>query len=157
IRASLQESMAIDTCADAIALALKRGITRDSRVGMGNGLAGTLEIARVNGGSLHLWSGDATFRLVNGAECGFLSHSQIQGTGVCLSLRTNHPVDLGDTFIGSPGFSYINAEAERISEEGGIRVVDECAHIGNRQPASMLRRKVAAILPSLDAPLVLDF
>lgn len=157
LKASLNESMALRTDADAIAMAVRRGITRDPKVGMGNGLAGTVEIAGINGGRFELWSGNSTFCVDNGKETGFVSHPHLPGTGLCLSLQTTHPVDLRETFIGTPGWTYIEAEADRVADSGGLRVTDECAHTGNRQPAALLRRKVLALLTHMEMPLVLDF
>ena len=54
-------------------------------------------------------------------------------------------------------WSYIDAEAERIGQAGGIRVVDECINTGTRPPAQRLRRKVQSLLPEIPGPLVLDF
>ena len=39
----------------------------------------------------------------------------------------------------------------------GLRVLDECVHIGVREPAKPLRRKILALLPDLDEPLILNF
>ena len=56
---------------EAIKKAVQRGVTRDPAIGQGNGLAGSLEIAKLNGGLFGMRSGDITFRVVNGQERGF--------------------------------------------------------------------------------------
>ena len=71
-------------------------LTRNTEIGMGNGLAGTRDIVCANGGSLNLWTGDVTYRLIQGDSKGFLQHSVVPGTGVYFALQTNHPVDPGD-------------------------------------------------------------
>lgn len=156
LKASLLGAYAPRSDRDAIAKAIQRGVTRDSAVGMGNGLAGTIEIVKANGGELEIWSGTSTL-VVSASASRHKPHAHIQGTGLRLSLNTNQPVDLSATFIGSPGWTYLEAEAERVADSGGLRVVDECASTGNRQPAELLRRKVLALLPELDEQLTIDF
>lgn len=154
---SLSEGHPVRSHGDAIRLALQRGVTRDKNVGMGNGLAGTLEIARVNGGNLQVWTGDVTYRLLDGQPKGFLLHPLVPGTGVLLSLKTDRPVDLRETFIDQRSWTYIDAEAERLAEGGGLRIRDECVRTGSRPPATALRRKILNLLPDMTTPLVLDF
>jgi hypothetical protein len=157
LMASLSETHAVRSHGDAVRKALQRGVTRDKVNCMGNGLAGTLEIAKVNGGSFQVWTGDVTFRIQDGRERGFVQHAAVPGTGLLLSLKTDRPVDLRETFIDQRSWTYIDAEAQRIDEGGGIRVLDECVHTGSRPPATSLRRKLLSLLPELSGPLVLDF
>ena len=142
---------------DAVTTALQRGVTRDRNVGQGNGMAGSLEIARHNGGRFHVWTGNVVYRLEGGQERGFVQIPEVPGTGVLLSLDTRRPVDLSSTWIAGGDWSYINAEAERVGSAGGIDVATACLHTGTRTPAAMLRRKILALLPEMDGPLVLSF
>jgi STAS-like domain of unknown function (DUF4325) len=157
IMASLSESHTVLSHGDAIRKALQRGITRDKVNCMGNGLAGSLEIAKVNGGSFQVWTGDVTYRMLDGKEKGFVQHATIPGTGLLLSLKTDRPVDLQETFIDQRSFTYIDAEAQRVADSGGLRILDECAHTGSRPPATGMRRKILTLLPQMDSPLLLDF
>ena len=157
LMSSLSESHSIRSHGDAIRKALQRGVTRDKVNCMGNGLAGTLEIAKVNGGSFQIWTGDVTFRLQDGQDKGFIPHATVPGTGLLLSLRTDRPVNLRETFIEDASWTYIDAEAQRIACTGGLRILDECVHTGSRPSATGLRRKILTIFPDLEGPLVLDF
>ena len=157
IMASLGESWQLRSHGDAITTAIQRGVTRNPDIGQGNGMAGTCEIVRMNGGELHVWTGDADFMIRGRRDRGFSQMPTVPGTGVFMRLDTRHSVSLGDTFISEPGWSYINYEAERLSDEGGIRVADECVHTGGREPATALRRKIEALIHELEEPLVLDF
>lgn len=160
LRASLSETRDVPDDAAALALAVTRGVTRDSQVGQGNGLAGTMEIARVNGGVAGLWSGGAVLRQV-GPDQLINPGPTMPGVGVVLDLNARRPVDLTETQIAAGGswqsWNYLVAEGERVAEAGGLRVLDECAHVAGRPPAQALRRKVEALLPELEGPLVLDF
>ncbi len=157
IKTSLSESRHIWSHGDAVTTALQRGVTRNPDIGAGNGMAGALEIATKNQGGLQVWTGDVVYRLENGSEKGFAQMPAVPGTGVMFSLDTRRPVDLTYTWIAGGDWSYIDAEAERIGQTGGIRVVDECTNTGTRAPAQRLRRKVQSLLPGMSGPLILDF
>ena len=157
IKSSLGTTRKLRSHGDAITTALQRGVTRDKSVGQGNGLAGSLDIAKANEAGFQLWTGDVVYRLRRGAERGFAKIPALPGTGLMFSLDTRKPVDLSSTWIAGGDWSFINAEAERIEEAGGINVGEVCIHQGNRRPATRLRRKLSALLPEMDEPLVLDF
>jgi hypothetical protein len=157
IKESLGHSRKLWSHGDAVTTALQRGVTRDPSVGQGNGMAGAREISLRNGGLFQVWTGDALYRLENGEEKGFVRIPELPGTGVLFSLDTRRPVDLLDTWIAGSGWSFINVEARRIEEEGGIDIAASCVNTGGRLPARRLRRKLAALLPEMDEPLVLDF
>lgn len=157
IKASLGTTRQIWSHGDAVTTALRRGVTRDPSVGMGNGMAGSLEIATVNGGGFEVWTGDVVYRLDQGVAKGFTKIPQLPGTGVMFSLDTRRPVDLSATWIAGGSWTFINAEAERIAEAGGIDVAEACINTGSRPPAERLRRKLLALLPEMEKPLRLDF
>jgi STAS-like domain of unknown function (DUF4325) len=160
IYASLSESRKLWSHGDAITNALQRGVTRNPQVGQGNGLAGSVEIVKVNRGSFQIWTGDAMFRVGDGENKGFRAIPPVPGTGVLFQLDTRRPVDLRETFIShvsDGGWSYLNFAAERIEDEGAIRVVDKCANTGSREAAIPLRRQIQALLPEMEKPVVLDF
>lgn len=154
---SLRTGVDVWSHGHAITTALQRGVTRDPEIGQGNGLAGTLEIARRNGGQLHLWTGSAFYRSELGNDGQFEEIPEIPGTGLLLALDTTHPVDLRDTFIEATATNYLEIEAERVLNEGGLSIAEECPHTGAREPASALLRKIRALLPDMEGPLVLDF
>ena len=93
----------------------------------------------------------------HGKEKGFVQHATVPGTGLFLSLRTDRPVDLSETFIEERSWTYIDAEAERATYNGGLCIRDECVHTGSRPPATGLRRKILTLLSEMSDPLILDF
>jgi len=157
IKRSLETTRTLRSHGEAITMALQRGVTRDKAVGQGNGMAGSLDIARANGGRFHIWSGDVVYRVEGGRERGFVKIPEVPGTGIMLSLDTRNAVDLSKTWIGDSEWCFINVEAERIEQAGGINVADACINTGTRRPAKRLRRKLTALLPEMEEPLVLDF
>lgn len=158
IRGSLETTREIESDEEALTQALTRGITRDKSVGQGNGMAGAHEICRVNGGSFNLWSGSALYRMRASGDSQFTSEiSPVKGTGLCLVMNTEKPVDLQSTWIAGGDWSYIDASAQRLEEAGGMNVAKECANTGSRPPAKYLRRKIEAILPEMEEVFSLDF
>jgi hypothetical protein len=153
IKASLEESQKLPTHAEALKQAITRGIIRNKRSWGGNGLAGTVEITMQNRGEFVLWSGDASFYMGRGFEVMPMS----RGTGIKLTLDTRKPVDLSKTFIGSSDWSYIDHAVEKLQEQGGLKIVDECIHVGGRELAKELRLKIVTLLTRTDQPIVLNF
>ena len=145
----------------AIDKAIERGATRDPAIGQGNGMAGSYEIVRLNGGTYQIWTGDVVYELNRGKRRpGFQSMPAVFGTGVMFSLDTSKPVDLASTWIASASgveSLFLNSQTESASESG-LDVAAECLHTGGRQPAKLLRRKIQGLLPAMDGePLILDF
>lgn len=145
----------------AIDKAIERGVTRDPAIGQGNGMAGSYEIVRLNGGTYQIWTGDVVYELNKGKrQPGFKSMPPVFGTGVMFSLDTSKPVDLASTWIASASgveSLFLNSQTESASESG-LDVAAECLHTGGRQPAKLLRRKIQGLLPAMDGePLILNF
>lgn len=143
---------------DAIQKAVQRGVTRDHAIGQGNGLAGTLAIASLNEGDFSLWTGDAVFRLRRGRDVGFEPLlAAVPGTGAAFRLNPHRPVNLADTFIGAPTYTYLEATADQVAEAGGLLVIDEVPNTGTRAAGRRLRTKALNVLPDLEGPLTLNF
>lgn len=152
IMASLSERYKLQSHGEALTRALERGVTRNPDVGQGNG------------GTFHLWSGDACFRLAGGKPDTVAVIPATVGTGIYLNLDTAKLVNLRDTFIGAAQFgdnesTFIFSESERVTTGDGLMVKAECVHTGARQPAAALRRKIITLLPDVDygRPLLLNF
>jgi hypothetical protein len=176
IRASLGETVYLYSDGHAITQAIRRGVTRSEDIGQGNGLAGVVEIVKRNHGSLHIWTGDAVYRVVRGEEKGFLQIPKIPGTGVAFSLDTHVPVDLRDTWIAGRGSEFLAAGAligtgsstppaiarpevftRQDSAANVIDIAQECTSTAMRAPAERLRRRVLQEFSESTAPLILDF
>lgn len=158
IRSSLSESYELSTHGEAISKAVLRGVTRNARIGQGNGLAGTYQIASLNRGMFNIFSGDVMFAA--DVEDALLDLPvSIDGTTVYLSLDTRRPVDLMDTFMAekAKGWTYLDRECERLSEAGSVMVRSECVHVGGRPPAKALRQKLINLAPSYEGRMILDF
>ena len=157
LKASLSESVTTQNHQEAIVKAITRGVTRNRSIGQGNGLAGTIEILKVNGGRLEIWTGDKTLIMDNLGNFSFKDTAYFPGTGLFLSLQTNNPIDLRKTFIQDNSYTYFESEIEKIASAGGIRIADECHYTGNRSAATGLMRKICTLYPKFAEPIYLDF
>jgi len=144
---SLAQSHVIADHQEALRLALQRGVTRSLEAGMGNGLAGSQLISRLNHGNFQLWSGDALYDLESD---GTRRIPFVPGTGVAFLLNTGIPVRLSQTFIETREWTFLQAEIARIDETGGLLVAEECVNTGTRPPAEALRRKLIGLLTAQD-------
>lgn len=156
LRGSLGSSLDIISDVQAIEKALERGVTRDSNIGQGNGMAGSLEIISQNKGSICVSSGSAQYGMTDGRDNGYSEADRLDGTCVSLSFNLDNPVALDSIWIASAGWSYIDAEAERVAEYG-ISIKESCNHTGSRPPATRLRRKIISLLPDVEGAIKLDF
>jgi hypothetical protein len=156
---------------DAIAEAVKQGVTRDPSVGQGNGLAGTLRIATFSNGSFSVMSGQALLAVYRDPVSGEFGHHRSQlaphqrynGTVVTAELDSSAPLRLEDA-LGwqSPDwepYDHIDA-AYTADDERSLRIAlkDETAGFGSRIAGKQVRIKCLNLLnadPSL--PLVLDW
>ncbi len=127
-------------------------------LGQGNGLAGTELIMKRNAGALRLWS-CGTMVQINEKGRRFSEVPNVNGVGLVLTSDVRHPIDLSETWLGQPNYTYIDREAEKLEDSGAVlRVVGECESVGSREPARRLRNKIMAMMPELnDQPIVFDF
>jgi hypothetical protein len=140
---------------EAMELALTRGLTRDTAIGQGNGLAGTEAIVDGNNGELFIWTGNTS--MTRSEERVYSKFVNPNGVGVALRLRVDTPVDLGSIWIGERPYTYIDQCVNNIENGSVISVASECNSVGSREPARRLRNKLLALLPDIETNLVLDF
>jgi anti-sigma regulatory factor (Ser/Thr protein kinase) len=160
IKDSLAESHSTGSDFEAIKLATKRGITRSKDVGQGNGLAGSVQIVGLNSGELHIFSGVGGFGLTPDGERSFGTLARrMDGTLIRLVLNTGKPVNLMNTFMAESalGWSFLDYEAQRLSEAGGVVIAEECLHTRGRDTAKPLRNKLLNLSQNFEAPMLLDF
>ena len=144
LRASLAATHPVYSDGHAIDLAVERGVSGSDEPGRGNGLAGTLEIARHNRAAATVWSGSALYIFRGGADKGFEEIPRVPGTGVALQLSTRQPVRLEDTWIAE--MTGLNLLEERVTPGAVvIRVAEECPVHGARDGATAAAARVEAL------------
>ena len=172
--ASLRESRPqLETDAEAAALAVERGVTRDPDAGQGQGLAGTLRIASLTGGAFEIASGTArltTARLTTTPDLvePVVRRNEPPVPGVCARVELgpdprfrlsealgfagadHRPVDLVETrYETGDGSAILVRLSEASAESGGF---------GSREAGRRWRTKCRNLLRAAPGkPLVLDW
>lgn len=161
--------------ADAILEALKAGVTRNPDIGQGNGLAGTLRVATMSGGSMDITSGHVHLAVRKPAGADDYEQrvyrrtpgSRFDGTVVAVSLRTDAHYQLTDALgFQSGGRSgawepWDVVDANYQDESGNalrLRLSDERTGFGTRQGGQQIRTKIKNLLAAEPAKrIVLDW
>ena len=149
---------------DAITLAVRKGVTRDSESNMGNGLWGASEIVAKSRGQLTISSGGAAlfFNRVNGQAQPvpkvLVLDRQWPGTFIDAQIDASVSVNMTDMFdyLSSP----VNLRLESMEDDAGtLRVQLKHMHFGagTRQSGNFTRVYVSNLLTQTDGPVVLDF
>lgn len=159
LRASLAGSRPVYSHGHAIELAIARGVTSSESAGRGNGLAGTLEITKRNRAKFRIWSGDALFTADSGKDKGFVPIPLVPGTGIVLSLDTQSPLDLQQTWIASlPSYRPRLIPAIAAAGPTDARIpVREAQSTRARAGATPLRERATTAIEGPAARVVFDF
>jgi hypothetical protein len=154
---SLRSSgLAITSDADALAMAIEQGVTRDKTVGQGNGLYGSYQIAVKSGANFSVHSGKAT--LFYSPKRGMHSRtgaSHMPGTIVVCAIDYTQPLLLEDALnIKSKGYTpvdLIEVKYESTSEGDILFVLrDESDSFGSRIAGSPVRNKLKNLFRFLE-------
>jgi anti-sigma regulatory factor (Ser/Thr protein kinase) len=143
---------------DAIAQAMKQGVTRSAAVGQGNGLAGALRLAVAANGSFTLISGRGEVKVLRPPRAREHRHEsfgrpeaeRLHGTFVFLELRTDSALDLEAAldFGKGGGILWDYVDANYSSTDGAVRLVvaEEVVGVGSRHAGDGLRTKIKNLL-----------
>ena len=147
-------------------------MTRNSNIGQGNGLAGTLRIAMAANGFVNLYSGSASLRVMpqkndlhsskpvsSGPQFFLQDEPYFQGTVLTMTIPTNIDLDIAGALWGSAPTSYF--EKDYLDETGTqilFKVFDEASGFGNRPSARPLRNSVENLMNQFpDKKISIDF
>jgi len=165
VLASLREALpGLRSDAQAIGEAVKSGVTRNPEF-QGNGLAGTLRIATMSGGSFEITSGRAQV-VVQGDEARTFKRPDRQtfeGTLVSAQLSLDTRFHLAEAlgFSGTPHAPVDLIETLYETEHGDaviLRLKDESTGFGSRPSGGQIRTKCLNLLDAEpNKPLILDW
>ena len=152
------------TAPDAISLAVKKGVTRDPNVGMGNGLWGATEIVAKNVGQLTISSSGAALffdriaRTVKTVDRVSVLSNESPGTLVDVQIDASKSVQLSELFgeLEMP----VNLRIESLENEDGAPVFavrNFKFGTGTRESGSFAYAYARNILNETDEHLVIDF
>ena len=148
------------THTDAITLAIKEGVTRDTSIGQGNGLWGLSQIVSGSNGSLAITSGKGSLfhkggRINTFADLPFLSKDNL-GTTVDFQLSTDHEINISESL----SYDHISLRVEAYERDGGdfdFFIKEESHGTGTRKAAIMTRNKVENLLQEVSGKINLNF
>ena len=143
---------------EAVMKAVEKGVTRDPKVGQGNGLAGTIRIAHAAGGWANVHSGEGQLRLMPETTLCELAPRH-NGTLVEVTLPTANDIDVADALWGHQPISEL--EMKYVDEGGAgltLRLADETTGFGNRASAKPVRIKIRNLMTQFpNDSIVVDF
>jgi anti-sigma regulatory factor (Ser/Thr protein kinase) len=131
--------------------ATREGVTRDGKVGQGNGLFGTFEVARASNGRFSLLSGFGNLRYESDELRLGLEKAPYPGTLVAANLDCANPNALADALrIGNKKYlpmDYIELRYEdRSTDDLVFRMQEETDSFGSRVAGTPVRQKLVALL-----------
>lgn len=153
------------TTIDAITMAVKEEVTRDQRIGQGNGLFGLHSIVKQGKGKLVITSGQGSYTYNNGDVRTYdnLPYISKQTPGTIVDFQLNYAEDMSLdkalVFRGKP-YEMISLHFENLEDEYGrinYRITERSEGTGTRESAIRVKNEVLNILSEEQKPLTLDF
>lgn len=163
VLASLRQGHShLRTHEEALYEAMKPGTTRDPRVGQGNGIWGTMSIAKASGGSFEITSGSAELKVSQDEVRPYKRSRRLSFCGTF--VRADFRLDSGAAFeevLGVPGSRADLIETSYETDEGDavvLRLAEESSGFGTRWAGRELRTKCRNLLDAAPGkPLLLDW
>jgi hypothetical protein len=143
----------------AIALAIQKGVTRNTRIGQGNGLWGTTQIVKAVGGNLRIWSGAGNLWVSADGEEHYNTAPYFHGTLVEWQLPTDRSFSLQAAIEARiDPYSKFFEDYEPVPGEVRFVLQDEASNFGNRPIGRQLSNKVLTLAHQSEAKrCVVDF
>jgi len=163
---SMQEGFpTLRTDLDAIGEAIKAGVTRNPKFGQGNGLAGSLRVTTMTGGSFDITSGSG--RLIVTQEETVkkpLVYTSYQGTIVCGQIKIIEDFSISEALDFDGTNSYIPVNIVEMQYEMDdkdcliLTMKHESTGFGSRKSGFQIRTKIKNIMNAKpNYPLVIDW
>jgi hypothetical protein len=130
----------------AIELAIRAGVTSKPDFGQGNGLAGSLGIAKESGGLLSITSGRAWLRLLDGNLEARRNFPPYNGTCVDMQLPVDKPINLPNVLWGHEPIPHTELKFEDDKGDLTFKLREYAASFGNRITGEKIRNLVSNLL-----------
>lgn len=152
--------------ADALSICVRAGITRDKKVGQGNGMHGLYSLVQEGGGSLTITSGRDAYILKDG-HTNIIRDKYLHPRNNRLSTTIDFQLDYSQnisidkvlTFNGVH-FDFVDLYAESIENEQGdlvFNVAELSEGTGTREAALRLKNEIINLMRSSGKNAVIDF
>jgi len=146
---------------DAITIALKEGVTRDTSIGQGNGMWGLSNIVRSNSGFLNITSGSGflgvrTDETKTSTNVPFLSHEN-NCTTVDFQIDFDKGISIPEA-LG--GYEPTNFRIENLEDDQNnvvYRLADQTTGTGTRKSGISIRNEIINIARQTNSVIILDF
>jgi hypothetical protein len=146
---------------DAITLAIREGVTRDPRIGQGNGMWGLHNIVRSNSGTLVITSNSASYML-KGDEINTYSHIPIISrengmTIIDFQIDYNKGISIADSL---KGYVPTNFRIEALEDSHGnicYNLIEKSSGTGTRQSGERIRNEIINIYNETNKIIEIDF
>lgn len=153
------------TSVDALTMCIKEGVTRDKKLGQGNGMTGLFKLIQEGNGSISIISGSGCLRYINGNS--FTSSllpypsEENQCTSVDFQLDYSKNISLNNvlTFQGKT-FPFTNLFVENLEDDRGDLIYKLSEHsegTGTREAAIRVKNEIMNLFKQSKKNIVLDF
>jgi hypothetical protein len=148
---------------DAITLCIKEGVTRDEKIGQGNGLWGLHNIISQNNGRLNILSGKGGMFFSDYGQKARPSNDIVilnknnQSTTVHFVLRLKNKISLKEAL---KGHEITDMNVENLKNDFGdivYRIADVGSGTGTRDSGLLMKNELINIYKSTNNPIIIDF
>jgi anti-anti-sigma regulatory factor len=145
---------------EALKLAVKEGVTRDKKIGQGNGLWGLHQIVSENTGVLNIISNSACYNLTNNELKTFDHVAQLPYDNGCIvDFQIDYSKEISiSKALG--GYEPVNLKLESIEDVAGNINIDlrsKESGVGTRKSGEKLRNELINIYKQSNKNITLDF
>jgi anti-sigma regulatory factor (Ser/Thr protein kinase) len=150
------------SCVDAITMAIQEGVTRDKKIGQGNGLWGLQKIIQLNAGSLTILSGKGRCasdgkEFVQNSDQKYIDQDH-QSTTVDFQLNCDKTVSIAEALNG---YCPVNLRMERVEDDQArtipYRLAAQASGTGTRQSGERIRNEILNLMKESSYRIVIDF
>jgi len=145
---------------EALTLAVKEGVTRDKKVGQGNGLWGLHQIVSENTGKLTICSNSASYSLTNNVYRAFENIPQLPNNNGCIvdfQIDYNKEISVSKA-LG--GYEPVNMMIESLEDDYGNITIDlksKESGVGTRKSGEKIRNEVLNLNKQTGKIITLNF
>jgi len=150
---------------DALTLAVKEGVTRDKKVGQGNGMYGLHEIVKNNLGTLTITSSSASYMLDSNKISSYekvpvISFSE-GTTAIDFQLDYKNKISLTDALkFEGKSYNFVNYHLNSLENETGeieVKMLEKTGGYGTRKSGERIRMEIMNLFNESHKPISLDF
>jgi len=145
---------------DALILSVKEGVTRDKKIGQGNGLWGLHQIVSENTGILNITSNSACYNLTNNEFKTFAHVPQLTYDNGCIvDFQIDYSKEISiSKALG--GYEPVNLKLESLEDNFGNITIDlrgKESGVGTRKSGEKIRNELINIYKQSNKNVTLDF